>query len=108
MEVFCPQCNQAFVLPDGAVPPAGRKMKCSKCAHVWHQPGSDTDANDAAEAPAGAAPLAATRRTPAASSSPAASGAAAARAAAVSKRVMKPRRGQELQNETPSRPINAL
>ncbi|MEC8387609.1 MAG: zinc-ribbon domain-containing protein [Pseudomonadota bacterium] len=59
MEVFCPQCNQAFVLPDGAVPPAGRKMKCSKCAHVWHQPGSDTAANDAAndaaEAPAGAA-----------------------------------------------------
>ena len=55
MEVFCPQCNQAFVLPDGAVPPAGRKMKCSKCAHVWHQPGSDTAANVAAKAPADAA-----------------------------------------------------
>ena len=40
MEISCPECDQAFVLPDDAVPPAGRRMKCSKCAHVWHQPGT--------------------------------------------------------------------
>jgi predicted Zn finger-like uncharacterized protein len=40
MEVSCPKCAQSFMLPKGALGLAGRKLKCSKCQHVWfHAPG---------------------------------------------------------------------
>lgn len=37
MIATCPQCAAQFALPPGAVGPEGRRVKCSKCAHIWHQ-----------------------------------------------------------------------
>lgn len=37
MIITCPSCSTKFALPSGAVPKGGRKVKCSKCAHIWLQ-----------------------------------------------------------------------
>ncbi len=44
MDVSCPNCATRFRIPDGAIGEGGRKVRCSKCGHMWHQ------------APAGAEP----------------------------------------------------
>ena len=36
MILQCPRCNARFTVPDTAIPPQGRMVKCSKCAHAWH------------------------------------------------------------------------
>lgn len=33
--VDCPSCGAKFRLPAAAADPAGRRVRCSKCAHVW-------------------------------------------------------------------------
>ncbi len=35
--ITCPNCKTQFTLPNTALPKAGRKVKCSKCAHLWLQ-----------------------------------------------------------------------
>lgn len=37
MRITCPACDQSFSVPDGAITEKGRKLKCSKCEHKWHQ-----------------------------------------------------------------------
>jgi len=37
MKVTCPECSQHFSVPDKAIGPKGRKLRCSKCGHQWHQ-----------------------------------------------------------------------
>lgn len=37
MKVNCPECAQHFSVPDKAIGPKGRKLRCSKCGHQWHQ-----------------------------------------------------------------------
>ncbi|WP_420402704.1 zinc-ribbon domain-containing protein [Nisaea sp.] len=37
MKVNCPECSQHFSVPDKAIGPKGRKLRCSKCGHQWHQ-----------------------------------------------------------------------
>jgi predicted Zn finger-like uncharacterized protein len=37
MELNCPQCAAHFAVPDGAIGPKGRKVKCAKCGHTWRQ-----------------------------------------------------------------------
>lgn len=37
MDITCPSCGTSFSVPDGAIGPKGRKLKCSQCAHVWRQ-----------------------------------------------------------------------
>ena len=37
MILTCPNCSAKFAVPDGALPPEGHEVKCSKCAHVWFQ-----------------------------------------------------------------------
>ena len=62
MIVSCPNCETRFTLPDGAISATGRKMKCAKCGHKWHQMPEDTSAETPVEdagqgdVPAGAAP----------------------------------------------------
>ena len=37
MIITCESCSTQFAVPANAIPPGGRKVKCVKCAHVWHQ-----------------------------------------------------------------------
>lgn len=35
MILVCPSCEAKFNVPDGAIPPAGRTVRCAKCKHSW-------------------------------------------------------------------------
>lgn len=37
MILTCPECQTQYGIPDGAIKPEGRKVKCVSCGHVWHQ-----------------------------------------------------------------------
>lgn len=46
MLIGCPACATNFSVPDKALQPKGRTLKCAKCGHKWfqHPPGDDLDA----------------------------------------------------------------
>lgn len=35
MIIACPNCKSRFTVPDGAITPEGRKVRCATCKHVW-------------------------------------------------------------------------
>lgn len=37
MVITCPNCQTKFMVPSQALVPDGRKVRCSRCAHVWFQ-----------------------------------------------------------------------
>lgn len=37
MLIRCPQCSTAFNVPTSAIGESGRKVKCTKCSHIWFQ-----------------------------------------------------------------------
>lgn len=37
MIITCPECAAQFAVPAGAIKEGGKKVKCSKCQHVWLQ-----------------------------------------------------------------------
>lgn len=37
MLISCPNCATNFSVPDSALGPKGRTLKCAKCGHKWHQ-----------------------------------------------------------------------
>lgn len=44
MIITCEKCNSSFYVQDKKIPDDGRKVRCAKCAHTWHQmPESDPD-----------------------------------------------------------------
>ncbi|WP_142848989.1 DUF3426 domain-containing protein [Telmatospirillum sp. J64-1] len=49
MHILCPQCETQFSVPDTALGTKGRKMKCAKCGHVWHQAPLNAAAPEEAE-----------------------------------------------------------
>ncbi len=41
MIIACPSCETRFEVNAAAFPPGGRKVKCARCAHIWHASPSD-------------------------------------------------------------------
>jgi predicted Zn finger-like uncharacterized protein len=37
MIITCPNCSTNFSVPQKAIGEAGKKVKCTKCAHIWFQ-----------------------------------------------------------------------
>jgi predicted Zn finger-like uncharacterized protein len=37
MYIFCPNCRTNFVISNDLIGPEGKKVRCSKCQHVWYQ-----------------------------------------------------------------------
>ena len=42
MILTCPECATRYEADAAKFPVAGRKVRCAKCGHVWHQPGPVT------------------------------------------------------------------
>ena len=51
MILTCPACDTKYVVKDGAIPPAGRKVRCASCQHSWHQDPDPTFAQAQDEVP---------------------------------------------------------
>lgn len=54
MILECPECTTRYMVPDRAIGPEGRTVRCAKCRHSWHQAPLD-EVEDELEAAAGAA-----------------------------------------------------
>ncbi|MBB4286008.1 DUF3426 domain-containing protein [Roseospira goensis] len=47
MKISCPHCATRFSVPDEALGPTGRTLKCARCGHRWHQAPPEAPAADA-------------------------------------------------------------
>ena len=50
MILSCPECRTRYVVPDSAVGPTGRQVRCASCRHSWFQEGVPIDLDDPPQA----------------------------------------------------------
>lgn len=65
MILACPSCHTRYVVPDTAIGPAGRTVRCANCRHSWFQEPASGAATAVAEAEPVAPPPAAPASEPA-------------------------------------------
>jgi predicted Zn finger-like uncharacterized protein len=51
MILNCPACRTRYLVPDSAIGPAGRSVRCAACRHSWFQEGATTPSEEIAPAP---------------------------------------------------------
>ena len=51
MILTCPSCGTQYVVKDGAIPPAGRQVRCKACGHSWREIPEGPAADEPAEVP---------------------------------------------------------
>ena len=51
MILTCPACETRYLIADGAIPSAGRQVRCASCKHSWFQPGPEESQRESEQLP---------------------------------------------------------
>jgi predicted Zn finger-like uncharacterized protein len=51
MILTCPACETRYLIADGAIPAAGRQVRCASCKHSWFQPGPEDSQRESEQLP---------------------------------------------------------